>query len=279
MEIIKQEIVDECLELLRQGQSVEECLDSHPEEAMELEPILRAAVSVRSDLAAELPLAARIRMKSQVMAEWDRQHQPGRWSSKVASFLSRLSPFPKSAALPRWAFATAILVVALSLGGLGTNTAAANAVPGDMLYPVKELREGVELWLARSPEDKVEMYTNLVKERVDEVQKMAEREAADLDSISDALARMEGHLTALNMVVDTKLAGRDSDEVNQGFVEALQKSIIDQGAAGGVLEKALDKIPTDGRPDFSNALKAIQLAQDRVDSALEIVGQTGFNGK
>ena len=279
METKYQEIVEECLELLRQGRSVEECLSRHPDEAIELEPMLHAAVSARSNMAAELPVAARNRMKSQVMAEWDRRHQPGRWSSLVTSFFAKISPIPKSAAIPRWAFASAILVVALALGGLGTSTAAANTVPGDMLYPVKEMREGVELWLARSPEDKVEMYTTLVKERVDEVKKIADREQADLDSVSDALARMEGHLTALNMVVDDNLTDRAVDEVNPGFVEALQQSIIEQGAAGGVLETAFEKMPTEDRPDFGNALKAIQLAQDRVDSALETVGQSGFNGK
>ena len=158
---VREEIVEECLELLRQGRSMEECLERYPEEAAELEPMLRVAFSVRSGLAADLPLPARTRMRSRVLAEWDRQHQPRSWNLRLPSVL------PGSALFPRWAFAAAILVLALALGGLGTNTAAANTVPGDILYPVKELREGVELWFARSPEAKVEMYTSLVKERVD----------------------------------------------------------------------------------------------------------------
>ena len=81
MDIRKQEIVEECLEFLRQGRSLEECLERHPEEAAELEPILRVAVSVRGDLAAELPLAARTRISGRMLAEWDRQHQPRRPSS------------------------------------------------------------------------------------------------------------------------------------------------------------------------------------------------------
>ena len=271
MDVRKQEIVEECLECLRQGRSLEECLERHPEEAAELEPILRVAVSVRSDLAADLPVAARTRMKSQLLAEWDRQHQPRRWNLDLSSLLPRLGNFP------RVAFATAILVLALALGGLGTNTAAANTVPGDMLYPVKEFREGVRLWFARSPEAKVEMYTSLVKQRVDEVSKMAAREQADLDAISGALARMEGHLAALNTVVENNLVDRESQDVDAGFVQALQKSIGEQNTAGGLLEKALDGVPGDGRPGFTNALKAIQLAQERVDSALETMGTSGFN--
>ena len=53
--------------------------------------------------------------------------------------------------------------------------------------------------------------------------------------------------------------------------------ISEQGTAGGQLEKALDEVPAEGRPEFGNALKAIQLAQERVDSALETVGHSGFN--
>ena len=271
MEHCKQDIVEECLELLRQGRSPEECLERYPDDAAELEPILRVAASVRSDLAADLPLAARTRIKDRILSEWDHQHQPRNWNLRIPSLFHNWGLFP------RVAFATASLVLVLVLGGLGTNTAAANTVPGDILYPVKEFREGVQLWLARSPEDKVEMYTSLVKERVDEVKKMAAREQADLDAISDALARMEGHLTALNIVVENNLADRESREVDAGFVEALRRSISEQGTAGGLLEKALDEVPTEGRPEFSDALKAIQLAQERIDSALETVGNSGFN--
>jgi len=271
MEHCKQDIVEECLELLRQGRSLEECLERYPDDAAELEPILRVAASVRSDLAADLPLAARTRIKDRILSEWDHQHQPRHWHLRIPSLFHNRGLFP------RVAFAAASLLFVLVLGGLGTNTAAANTVPGDVLYPVKEFREGVQLWLARSPEDKVEMYTSLVKERVDEVKKMAARERADLDAISDALARMEGHLTALNTVVEDKLTALGAEDVDSGFVEALQKSTSEQGAAGGLLEKALAEVPAEGRPDFGNSLKAIQLARERVDSALESVGYSGFN--
>ena len=277
MHDIKQEIVEECLELLRQGSTLEQCLERHPAEAADLEPILRSAVSVRSGLAVDLPLAARTRMKDRVLAEWDRQHEPRRWNLRFPSIFPKKPLLNEWALFPRLAFATAILVVALALGGLGTNTAAANTVPGDMLYPVKELREGVQLWFARSPEAKVEMYTSFVKERVEEVSRMAAREKADLDAISDALARMQGHLTALNVVVDSKLTGGDAAKLDAGFVEALQKSFSDQDTAGNLLKIALAEVPSEGRPEFRNALKALQNAQQRVDSALETVGKSGFN--
>lgn len=269
MEIDTQEIIQECLELLQQGRSLEECLERYPEEAAELEPILQTALSLRGDLAADLPSTTRIRIKGRVLAEWDRQRAPRQWRWRP-SFL-----FPRLALFPRWAFVAASLVLVLALGGLGTNTAAADTVPGDILYPVKEFRESVQVWFARSPEAKIEMYTTLVKERVEEVRKIAAREQADIDAISDALARMEGHLTALGIVVDTKLTDRPGGEIDLGFVDALQKSISAQGTAEGLLARAMDDMPAIAVPNFSDALKAIQLAQERVDSALEAAGHSG----
>ena len=119
------------------------------------------------------------------------------------------------------------------------------------------------------------MYTSLVKARVDEVKKAADREQADLDAISGALARMEGHLSALNAVVEDKLTDSAAEEVDLGFVEALQKSKSAQDTAGSLLERALDQVPMDARTDFSNALKAIDSAQERVNSALESIRRSG----
>lgn len=266
MEIETQDIIEECLELLRSGISLEECLKRYPEEAEELEPVLRSAISVRAGLETELPPAARARIRDRVMTEWDRQRQPKRWDWSISSI------FPKLALFPRWAFVAASLVLVLALGGLGANNASASSVPGDLLYPVKEFRESVQLWFAWSSEAKVERYTSLVKERVAEVRKLAAKQRSDLDAISGALARMEGHLAALNVVVESKLGNRAPDDVDQGFVAAVRISIDEQGAAGSLLAAALDEVPAGSRPEFASALDAIGLARDRVDAALEAAG-------
>ena len=270
MEIDTQETVQECLELLRHGSSVEECLALYPDVAEELEPILRSAVSIRATLQTGLPSSTRTRIKDRVLTEWDRQRQPKRRDWRLPSI------FPKLAIFPRAAFVAASLIVVLVLAGFGTNTASANTVPGDVLYPVKEFRESVQLWFARSPEAKVEHYTNLVKERVAEVRKIAAKKQADLDAISDALARMEGHLTALNVVVQSKLTDRVENDIDIRFVAAVQRSMDEQGAAGDRLAAALDDVPADARLGFNDALTAIGLARDRVDAALEAVGIPGF---
>ena len=257
-----QQVVQECVELLRQGSPLDECLSRYPERAEELEPMLKAALAVQSQMAVELPSGARVRIRNRVLDGWDHHHQPRRWSWRLPSLA------------PRSAFIALSIAVALVLGGIGTDAAQAGSVPGDMLYPVKELREGVKLWFARSPEAKIEMYTSLVHQRVEEVQKVAAGERADLDAISDALARMNTHLAALNGVVEKNVSDRSPHETDadSGFLEALQRSLAEQRVAGELLTKTLDEVPGEAAPAFRDALEVIQLAQNRVNAALEAVG-------
>ena len=256
-----QQVVQECVELLQQGRSLRQCLAGYPEEAEELEPILRSAISIQSQLAVDLPSAVRTRIRGRVLTQWDHHRRSRRWEW-------RLPPL-----FHRWAFVAASIVVALVLGGIGTNAAQAASVPGDILYPVKEFREDVELWLARSPEAKVEMYTSLVKERVEEVQKVASRKQVDLDAVSRALARIDSHLEALNGVVEKNVSDRSAreTEADSVFLEALREAMAEQRSAGDLLTKTLDEVPGDAPPEFRSALEAIQIAREKIDSALEAV--------
>ena len=69
MEIDTQEAVQECLELLRHGSSLEECLELYPDLAEEMEPVLRSAISVHTGLQTDLPTSMRTRIKDQVLTE------------------------------------------------------------------------------------------------------------------------------------------------------------------------------------------------------------------
>ena len=262
-----QEIVQESLELLRHGGSIEECLDRYPEAAEELEPILHASLIVQEGLQPNLEPDARRRMRTSVLTEWDRRGGPGRWRLRLPSLF----------VLPRWAVAAASLVIALVLGGIWTDTAAADSVPGDLLYPIKEFREDVQTWFARSPEAKVETYTRLVKERVEEVQEAAAREQADIEAISAALARLDGHLAALTGVVDREVpdAGSEDASVDTSFMLVLQESARVHDATEDLLGEALEGVPVEIPPTIGNAIEAIQRAQQRVDSALEALGPIG----
>ena len=64
--------LDECIELIRAGATVEECLERFPDESEELDPLLRTAFATWAALSGEMPSETRSRVRVQVMAEWDR---------------------------------------------------------------------------------------------------------------------------------------------------------------------------------------------------------------
>ena len=165
--------------------------------------------------------------------------------------------------------AAVVLVVALS--GVSTVAAAGGAVPGDLLYPVKEFREDAQLWFARSAEAKVEIYTRLVKERAEEVRELAARQEDRSQAISQALDRLDRHLAALDAVVADKLRREQAPPavVDPGFLEALGRVVEGQHSAGVTLEETLGQAPLDIKHDLGKSLVAIQLAQERVRAALE----------
>ena len=268
MENRVQEVLQQCLEHLEEGWSLEECLAQFPEEADRLEPLLQTALSARGQFALGIPAATRARLRDRVMAEWDHRHRPRHWTFPIPIFSLRT------------AAVTASVVLAVALSGIGTVAAAGGTVPGDHLYAVKELREEAQLWFARSPEAKVEMYTRLVKERAKEVQELAAQEEARSQAISLALDRMNQHLAALNTVLDEKVRQQkvDPTAIDAGFLEALQHSAQGQQSVQIALEEALAEAPSKTQPGLGAALDAIQRAQERVRAAAEAVGPAGSNG-
>ncbi len=255
-----EEILEECLELLGQGVSREECLARFPEHAPELELLLRTATAVQGELASDIPLGMHTRVRARVLAEWDRKHQPRRRGWHLPIFL------------PRWAAVAASLVAALVLGGAGTVAAAGGAVPGDPLYPVKEFREEARLWFARSPEAKVAIYSRLVKERAKELRTLTTAERFGPSAI--VLGRLDGHLTALNTLVEENVqrSTEGLPVIDADILMELQTVITEEQSFASVLQETLEEAPPEAHPGLQRALENIQQAQDRVRSALEAVG-------
>lgn len=257
-----QQVLQDCIELLRQGVSLEECLARYPEYAQELEPLLRTALNAQGELTPGMPPAARTRIRARVLAEWDRRHLPRERRWGIPFFL------------PRWAAVTASVVLAIVLGGVGTVAASGGAVPGDPLYPVKEIREEAQLWFALSPEAKVAMYNRLVKERVRELREVAQRGETGLIPI--ALARLESHVQDVNQLVEENVEGAGDGPlpIDPGLLEKLQEVVGEQRSAEGVVQETLEQAPVQARPGLQRALEAIQRGRERVRNALEAVGHS-----
>ena len=151
-------ILNECLEKLLAGtESVEQCLQRYPNDAKELEPLLRTAVSVNKavDINSSPELKARVRYKLQLkMAEVGKP--------KGASWLS---------VQPRWAMALMAVMLVFTLGG-GAVLAADSSMPGSPLYPVKILTENISMKFAGSDIEKAELSLTFADRRIEEMNHM-----------------------------------------------------------------------------------------------------------
>ncbi len=162
--------LEQCLEAIAAGDSVESCLARYLDEVGELAPLLQIALALESlpqpgpsEVTAR---AARSRFLGEV-ARWRQATQTGRW----ARLRQRLS-------LPTWpapvrALASAALSLAfvLLIGG-GVIYAASGSLPGDPLYGFKLLGEDVQRALTFKHEARIHLEERFTERRQDEVRQL-----------------------------------------------------------------------------------------------------------
>lgn len=254
-----QDALQECLELMASGNTVEECVAQYPELVDELRPLLMAVFSAHQGLAMDVSMAAQSRIRSRVMSKWDYQHRPkrNRWA-----FLSLA---------PRWAAVAASLMFVFSLGGIGTVAASSTAVPGDALYVVKEISEDARLWLTRSPEAKIEVYNGFVKERVREIRELTG--AGEGERSIASITRLERQILEADTLVEDSLRITSGKPIaaRSDLREKLEEMFSTRQLALVQLQETLEDVPSELRPKVEGAVQLIQQGQSRVRSALESI--------
>ena len=159
-----QEALNESLERIAQGATVEECLARHAVLASELEPLLRMAMALTLARRTSRPSeATRREGLARAMREWPVAPPGPRWRA--------LTYFRKPVAV------AAVMVAAVVFGGWGTVSASTDTVPGDTLYPVKTTRERVLLLFTRSDDGRALRYARQSEVRGWELEQLAQRGA------------------------------------------------------------------------------------------------------
>lgn len=175
-------VLDACLErLLVDGETVERCLQSFPQYADELKPLLETVLATRQASA----IQPRLEFKDRARYQFYSALQTMEPRKRYLSFGWQ----------PQWAVSVAV-VLALLLTGGGTVAAAAGSMPDGPLYPVKLVTEQVWLVLTPSALGKVELYAEMADRRVLEIVRMTdeskpqhiERTARRLDTYLNKIA-------------------------------------------------------------------------------------------
>jgi len=122
----------------------------------------------------------------------------------------------------RAALASALAVTLVLGTGFVAVEASADAIPGDTLYPVKQARETVERWLARSDAARLDVDRRQLDRRTDELARAVE---AARDSSVDRLEGTIGH--NVREMVDRALALEASG--NTTAVPRAREALLDMG--------------------------------------------------
>ena len=183
------EALNDCVERLTQGESVQACLNRYPDYADELRPLLEVSVStiqaaeeLRPDPSAR---SRNFQRFSNAISEAGRRKEDRvPWWQPWQS--GRFAPLARPALV-------GFMAIVIMLTGVGATTvAASNSVPGEPLYWVKTTRENVEGRLPRSEESRANYEAKLAQVRGDEVNKLIQR--GEFGEADKTMVRMTIHL-------------------------------------------------------------------------------------
>lgn len=268
-----EDIFDNCLESIFKGESIDDCLKAYPEQAPELEPLLKTSLVFMQRFSAIQPAPEfKARLGSQLQAMLYAKQ-------KKAERRARIPIWQR-----RWALAmTAIL--GFLLIGVGTLAASAYALPDGSLYPVKLAGEQVKVTLAFSDIDKAKLHIQFAERRAGEMVEMArqgkgneifmltEQVANHLDKVYVMEQPPEVEEKGPKMLAPTPTPapsegaeayskGRDAEELETVLSQSRAKSLA-------ALRNALDKAPEELKPVLQQAIEDMEEDYNKTISIIE----------
>jgi hypothetical protein len=212
-------ILNECLDRVLLGESIEQCLRTYPEQSKELEPLLRTARLAK--------MAATVQPRTEFKARARREFQSAlqdirNKKSRRTSLFSWHWQWQSG-----WAIALIVILV-LVLSGGGTVVASSNSMPDNTLYPVKLAAEKVKMAFTFSEIDKAELNAGFADNRVQEIIYLASN--GNLQNVQVAAQRLNGNLAAMNNLVGD-VGNVKRPELTPGAMESTISSFSQTGGA------------------------------------------------
>ena len=269
-------IFDGCLERLARGETLNQCLESHPEQAEQLEPLLQAAQAAR-ETSAILP-----RPEFRARARYEFHSALQEAASKKRSSLFGL----------RTRLVTAMVALSIILvSGGGTVVMASSSMPDSPLYPVKLATEEVQLALTPSDIDKVKVCVMQADRRVDEIVYLADKgDARQVDVTAERLDECLETLVEIASAEEAEAAAVEEEALPGALTavpeaapaeeaavdEATEKSAL---AGGGDLDELKTTVVGHAASNQSALLRKLMDAPESVKPALHraiTVSTTGY---
>ncbi len=271
--------VNDCLDALRQGDSIDNCLGRYPDIADELRPLLAAATAmagvapIRDDAARRI---AHARFEGAVRhhLSTNRRGASGRfsfrdWWNSRASGWSRV-----------WAvgFTAVALFAVLSTGAAYAST---NAMPDSPLYPVKRATEHARLAITFSDDSRAIYHLELIERRTLELAAVAE--TGDTEQVAkisrDVLKNIE--FARVEAGVDTSadsLQQQDAAPQAEIAIESIEIEMAPQSqptvdGEPGPASPSLEIVETADNPRLRAYIEAERATAARAYATLQIAHQ------
>jgi len=259
-----EDIFNNCLERMLKGGSIEDCLKTYPEQAPELEPLLKtsSALAQRSSaIQANPDFKSRVHSQLQAMLHAKQKEMEER-GAKIHFWYKG------------WVLAMTG-VLGLLLIGVGTAGASTSALPDGTLYPLKLATEQVRLTLAFSDVDKAKLHIQCAEHRAGEMVEMARQGKSD--KVLMLTEQVDNHLDKVHVVEET-LVPRETGPKALVPIPAPAPSVgveaFGEGKEAGGLEETLSQSRARNLNALRNALdKAPERLKPILQQAIENIEQ------
>ena len=269
-----EDILDNCLERLFKGESIEDCLRDYPWQASELEPLLKTSFALLQKSAA---IQANPEFKARVHSQLQEMLRAKREKAE------------KKAIVPiwrrRWAVAmTTVLVILLS--GVGMVAASASALPDEPLYTVKLAAEQARMALAFSDMDRAELHIRFAERRATEIAEIAcQGESGKIPALTEQVANHLGKVYKVEVTQEFEEGGpkilaptpvpsppgEAGDYAGGGEPEEKLKMMLGESRARSLslLQAALAEAPEESKSSLEQAIRDVTQDYDETLSNLE----------
>ncbi len=246
------QILDDCISRLQSGEDAVDALRrDYPQHVQDLAPLAEIARQMQTDFHAPAPSEnfarnSKIRLLNHLRAA----HVPTTAAKSRAHSSKRFSWRPARA------IATLFIAFMLAITSTGLAWASSDALPGDVLYPVKRSVEEIRLGITFSKSGDAELLNAFTTERMDEIEALIfagrdEYLAETLEDYEAMLDRLVVQVTALNQTED------------QGALEDLAFNLSHQIQ---VLERVKTNVPENLQAKMEEVKEQTQHGKDVVET-------------
>lgn len=268
-----EDILDNCLERLFKGESIQDCLRDYPWQASELEPLLETSFAL-------LQKSAAIQAHPEFKARVHSQLQGVLRAKREKAGKKAITPIWRR----RWAVAMTTVLVVL-LAGIGTVAASADALPDEALYTVKLAEEQVRVSLAFSDMDRAELHIQFAERRVAEIAEIARQGKGDeIPALTEQVANHLGKVYEVEGMQEFEEqgpktlapapvpspAGGVRDDAEGGKPEGKLKTMVSEsrGRSLSLLKAALTETPEESKSSLEQAIRDV--TQDYDEALLNL---------